>query len=483
MMTLCPGFSSLSFYLSVELQPHSSPAEKDQPLNVKEAEIPRISLSGQYETENFARLEAQQQQEEEDGEAKNLKIQQTNSGFNTYGHNSHPPDLNHAAVTPSPGPNRAKEITELSSHTEETKDVGDVNPCGSLSVAESGGVKVFEAETPFIKTLEADVSLANMDMNGLCGAAEWKREEMGSAPVKMEAEMQPSWSEGTAFGTNLPLLPIPSKDKEEIEINKSKLITSNNCVGNNNSLSSQSQHRESESAESKSSELDSSVFDSPSFDDLFSSPEVARSLIAPHRDSADSVGGIEERLPLSSFSFLTSRTRSGNPPCPTSDSPSDSSFTSPSSDSRGRGSLSQPDRVFSCQQCGRLFSNSRDLVVHQRSHTGERLFHCPLCKKPFLHLHQLKTHQRVHTGEKPFSCTQCGKRFSQSSHIKRHMSVHTGEKRYSCSLCGKRFSQACSLKVHQAVHTGERPYSCTQCGKCFSVLGNLVRHQSVHIGK
>ncbi|XP_044202662.1 zinc finger protein 470-like isoform X2 [Thunnus albacares] len=137
----------------------------------------------------------------------------------------------------------------------------------------------------------------------------------------------------------------------------------------------------------------------------------------------------------------------------------------------------------SAAHSAQLFSSSRDLVVHQRSHGREGIFHCHLCKKPFIHPHQLKTHQRVHTGEKPFSCTQCGKRFSQSSHIKRHMSVHTGEKRYSCSLCRKRFSQACSLKVHQAVHTGERPYSCTKCGKNFSVLGNLVRHQSVHISK
>lgn len=453
---------------------------------MKEAEIPRISLSGQYEAEDLGQLEAQQQDKEE-GKADNLKIQQPDSRYNTC-NKYHPPDMNHSLVTRSPGPNGTKEIAELSSHTEENKDVGDVSPCGSSSVAESSSSKGLEAEAAFIKTLDADMSLANVGMNGLCATvpsvvADWKREaaEMGPAPVKMETEMQPSW---TAFGTNLPVLTIPRKDKEELQINNSKLITStNNCITDNSSLSSQSHHRESESAEPKASELDSGGFDSPSFNDLFSSPEVARSLIAPHKDSADSAGGIDERLPSSSFPFLTSRTRSGNPACPTSDSPADSSLRSPSSDSRSRGFLSHPERVFSCQQCGRLFSSSRDLVVHQRSHAGERLFHCPLCKKPFLHLHQLKTHQRVHTGEKPFSCTQCGKRFSQSSHIKRHMSVHTGEKRYSCGLCGKRFSQACSLKVHQAVHTGERPYSCTQCGKCFSVLGNLVRHQSVHIGK
>ncbi|XP_046901800.1 zinc finger protein 23-like isoform X1 [Hypomesus transpacificus] len=254
--------------------------------------------------------------------------------------------------------------------------------------------------------------------------------------LKMERGAESSWADGKVFGSGLSLDPIPGRDREDGE--------------SASNLSSQTH-------ESKSSELEATGFDS-SFDELFSSPD-ANVVQVLHRNGG---GGTEGQ---SSYQFLAS--------------------------GGGFGGLTEasprirldPERVLHCEQCGRLFHNARDLVVHQRSHAGERLFHCPQCKKPFLHLHQLKTHQRVHTGEKPFSCAQCGRHFSQSSHIKRHMSVHTGEKRYSCSLCGKRFSQACSLKVHQSVHTGERPYSCTQCGKSFSVLGNLVRHQSVHIRK
>lgn len=284
----------------------------------------------------------------------------------------------------------------------------------SLS-AECRSCKVLDVEM-----LESE--LTNAGVKGVCGAAaDWRGEGAASA-VKLEAEA--SWAE--AF-----------------------------CAQSASVVQD----------EGDAAELDASSLDSSSFDDLFSSPEVASCLTAPHRLSADAVTGMEE--PSSSFPLLSSFGSS---------SPSDSSFPR-------RSFPSRTERSFSCQQCTCLFSTSRDLLVHQRSHAGEKVYHCPLCKKPFVHLHQLKTHQRVHTGEKPFSCAQCGRRFSQSSHIKRHMSVHTGEKRYSCGLCGKRFSQACSLKVHQAVHTGERPYSCTKCGKSFSVLGNLVRHQSVHVSK
>ncbi|XP_056136391.1 zinc finger protein 236-like [Lampris incognitus] len=459
-------------------------------LNLNEKEVPRISLSGQYEVEDFTEPGPQQVQECNEESPNNLKPQQGDSGYSSRDWHTQHSDRNLDLATGSMGPNRAKEMTDLSSsQTEEAKDRDDGGSCGSCLVGVAAGprnIKVLDAENPMIKTVNTDLPLTKTGMNGLCDTVpsllpEWKRGAMvlGSKAVKTEEELLPSWSEKNAFRRSLPSVPIRQKDREEIQINnrKANIDSSDTC---SNSLSSHSQYRESELGDSKSSELDTGNFDSSSFDDLFSSPEVARSLLAPLKDSTDGGGVLEERLSSSSFPFLASGTSFANLSS-SSDSLADTSLRNPSSNSRSRVFTTNPARVFSCQQCGRLFSNSRDLVVHQRSHAGERLFHCPLCKKPFLHLHQLKTHQRVHTGEKPFSCTQCGKRFSQSSHIKRHMSVHTGEKRYSCGLCGKRFSQSCSLKVHQAVHTGERPYSCTQCGKSFSVLGNLVRHQSVHI--
>ncbi|MBN3314022.1 ZNF3 protein, partial [Atractosteus spatula] len=138
------------------------------------------------------------------------------------------------------------------------------------------------------------------------------------------------------------------------------------------------------------------------------------------------------------------------------------------------------EKPFSCSWCGKRFSQSGNLITHQRIHTGERPFSCSQCGKSFSHSSNLITHQRIHTAVRLFTCSQCGRSFSRSSTLRVHQRIHTRERPFSCSQCRKSFSNSSSLKVHQRIHTGEKPFSCSQCGKRFSQLSNLKVHQHIH---
>ena len=140
------------------------------------------------------------------------------------------------------------------------------------------------------------------------------------------------------------------------------------------------------------------------------------------------------------------------------------------------------DKSYKCEHSGKGFTRSSHLATHQRTHSGDKPYKCERSGKGFTRSSHLATHQRTHSGDKPYKREHCGKRFGDSANLTAHQRILRGDKPYKCEHCEKGFTRSSHLAVHLRIHSGGKPYKCEYCGKGFTRSSHLATHLSTHSG-
>lgn len=82
----------------------------------------------------------------------------------------------------------------------------------------------------------------------------------------------------------------------------------------------------------------------------------------------------------------------------------------------------------------------------------KRFCSCKFCNKPYHRNNELVVHERTHTGEKPYICEVCGNGYASSKYLKRHLFTHTGLKPFKCDLCERAFARPENMRAHRKLH-------------------------------
>lgn len=109
-------------------------------------------------------------------------------------------------------------------------------------------------------------------------------------------------------------------------------------------------------------------------------------------------------------------------------------------------------RALRCPHCTYTTKSHFNLRRHTlRNHATNKDYDCPHCSYACKDAETLRSHLAfIHSeGRREYDCSQCERKFTQSSDLLRHQRlVHRGERAHGCGRCGRSFQTAQNLRRH-----------------------------------
>mmetsp|Transcript_26588 Transcript_26588/g.19925 ORF Transcript_26588/g.19925 Transcript_26588/m.19925 type:complete len:134 (-) Transcript_26588:286-687(-) len=117
-------------------------------------------------------------------------------------------------------------------------------------------------------------------------------------------------------------------------------------------------------------------------------------------------------------------------------------------------------------------------IFHQEQSTKKYICPFDLCGRKYVRKSRLSSHiESYHMKNSDFTCNDCGKQFSDKGNLRLHSKLHSGTKPFNCRYCNSTFATPGNRLDHERRHKGEKPYSCSRCNDSFYRRYLLIRHQ------